>query len=100
MAKGEVECLTVSISDAAKMVGIGECGMRQIAKTDRTFPAFGSGRTIRVWKEGLVEWLKARAQNRVGIKGRESEVAAIINMRRAEGKLPRCKNRKERGVEK
>lgn len=76
------EKLTVTIAEAAKMVGIGDKAMREIVQKDSSFPAFKNRSCTLIPKEGLKKWVEERGKLRWGMKSSGSETAALIDRMR------------------
>lgn len=82
-----LERLTVTIAEAAKMVGIGDKAMREIVRKDSSFPAFKNRSCTLIPREGLKAWVEERGKLRWGLKTSGSETAALIDeMRKQRGK--------------
>lgn len=61
-----VECLTMSVEEAAQQLGI--CTKIAYQLTHRAdFPTIKIGRRTRVSREGLREWVRSQEQNRVEV---------------------------------
>lgn len=55
------EKLTLSIPEAAKLIGISDTSMRQLART-AGFPAFHVGNRLLVSAKGLEAWVEEQAR--------------------------------------
>ena len=55
------ECRTWSVAEAAAVVGVSESTMYQLIRR-ADFPVIRMGRVRRVSKQGLNEWIEARAK--------------------------------------
>lgn len=55
------EKLTLSIPEAAKLIGISDPHMRQLARTEG-FPAFNVGKRILISVKGLEAWVEEQAR--------------------------------------
>lgn len=61
-----VECLTMSVEEAAQQLGI--CTKIAYQLTHRAdFPTIKIGRRTRVSREGLREWVRSQEQNKVEV---------------------------------
>lgn len=61
-----VECLTMSVEEAAQQLGI--CTRVAYQLTHRAdFPTIKIGRRTRVSREGLREWVRKQEQNRMEV---------------------------------
>lgn len=61
-----VECLTMSVEEAAQQLGI--CTKIAYQLTHRAdFPTIKIGRRTRVSREGLREWVRSQEQNRMEV---------------------------------
>lgn len=89
-----VEKLTVTIAQAAKMVGISDGDMREIVKKDNSFPAFKNKSCTLIPREGLKAWVEERGKLRWGMKTSSSEVSERVDRMREADK----KTRKEEGI--
>lgn len=89
-----LERLTVTIAEAAKMVGIGDKAMREIARKDSSFPAFKNRSCTLIPREGLKAWVEERGKLRWGLKTSGSETAALIDEMRKQ----RGKGREKKGI--
>ena len=89
-----VEKHTVTIAEAARMVGIGEGAMREIVKRDNSFPAFKNKSCTLIPKEGLKAWVEERGKLRWGMKTSGSETASLIDEMRKQ----RGKGREKKGI--
>lgn len=85
------EKLTVTIAEAAKMVGIGDKAMREIVQKDSSFPAFKNRSCTLIPKEGLKKWVEERGKLRWGMKTSSSEVAEKVDRMREAGRKPKKK---------
>ncbi len=62
----KIECLTMSVEEAAQQLGI--CTKIAYQLTHRAdFPTIKIGRRTRVSREGLREWVRSQEQNRVEV---------------------------------
>jgi len=60
----KIECLTMSVDEAAQQLGI--CTKIAYQLTHRAdFPTIKIGRRTRVSREGLREWVRSQEQNKV-----------------------------------
>lgn len=57
----QIPKLVYSISEAAKILGIGETKMRQLARTNG-FPTVRIGKILRVSVKGLETWVEEQAK--------------------------------------
>lgn len=89
-----VEKLTVTIAEAAKMVGIGDKAMREIVRKDSSFPAFKNRSCTLIPREGLKAWVEERGKLRWGLKTSGSETAALIDEMRKQ----RGRGREKKGI--
>ena len=89
-----LERLTVTIAEAAKMVGIGDKAMREIVRKDSSFPAFKNRSCTLIPREGLKAWVEERGKLRWGLKTSGSETAALIDEMRKQ----RGKGREKKGI--
>ncbi len=89
-----LERLTVTIAEAAKMVGIGDKAMREIVRKDSSFPAFKNRSCTLIPREGLKAWVEERGKLRWGLKTSGSETAALIDEMRKQ----RGRGREKKGI--
>lgn len=64
--KIESQKLTLSIPEAAKLLGISDNTMRQLARTEG-FPAFNVGTRLLVSAKGLAVWVEDQAKKGIRI---------------------------------
>lgn len=75
--------LTLSIKEAAQMVGVSDKTLSKVLEEDETFPAFRltPGKTI-IPLDGLREWAKEKGRARAGIPPIPKTIRAVRASRR------------------
>ena len=75
--------LTLSIKEAAQMVGVSDKTLSKVLEEDETFPAFRltPGKTI-IPLDGLREWAKEKGRARAGIPPIPKTIRAVRAIRK------------------
>ncbi len=90
----EFPSITITIAEAARMVHVGRNVVEDWIKRDSTFPAFRVGKHTLIPIEPFRQWVNDYGRLRVGIVSKESKVAELIDLMRAEGAPSALKKRK------
>lgn len=78
--------LTLSIKEAAQMVGVSDKTLSKVLEEDETFPAFRltPGKTV-IPLDGLREWAKEKGRARAGIPPIPKTIRAVRASRKKNG---------------
>ncbi len=77
-----IDCLTLTLDEAAKFTGIGRKALEQLQKTDRNFPSFKIGSKTLIDKLLLAEYIHEMARNRIGEVVMNPVIAEVIKNRK------------------